>query len=51
MQESHGHAMAGGCVRGSKGFEKVVIDGEEKSLRDRIVLSKNDRHDIDVVVD
>jgi excinuclease ABC subunit A len=35
----------------TKGFEKVVIDGEEKSLRDRIVLSKNDRHDIDVVVD
>lgn len=35
----------------NKGYEKVVIDGEEKSLRDRIVLSKNDRHDIDVVVD
>lgn len=35
----------------SKGFEKVVIDGAEKSLRDRIELSKNDRHDIDVVVD
>ncbi len=35
----------------NKGFEKVVVDGEEKSLRDRIVLSKNDRHDIDVVVD
>jgi len=29
----------------------VVIDGEEKSLRERIVLSKNDRHDIDVIVD
>ncbi|MFA7309545.1 MAG: excinuclease ABC subunit UvrA [Candidatus Paceibacterota bacterium] len=35
----------------AKGFEKVVIDGEEKSLRERIELSKNDRHDIDVVVD
>lgn len=35
----------------NKGFEKVVVDGEEKSLRDRIVLSKNDRHDIDVIVD
>ncbi len=35
----------------NKGFEKVVIDGEEKSLRSRIELSKNDRHDIDVVVD
>ena len=35
----------------AKGFERVVIDGEEKSLRERIVLSKNDRHDIDVIVD
>lgn len=35
----------------NKGYERVVIDGEEKSLRDRIVLSKNDRHDIDVIVD
>jgi excinuclease ABC subunit A len=35
----------------SKGFEKAVIDGEEKSLRERIVLSKNDRHDIDIVID
>ncbi len=35
----------------NKGYEKVIIDGEEKSLRDRIVLSKNDRHDIDVIVD
>ena len=35
----------------NKGYEKAVIDGEEKSLRDRIVLGKNDRHDIDIVVD
>ena len=35
----------------NKGYEKVVIDGEVKSLRERIVLEKNDRHDIDVVVD
>ncbi len=35
----------------NKGFEKVVVDGEEKSLRERITLSKNDRHDIDVVID
>jgi excinuclease ABC subunit A len=35
----------------NKGFEKVIVDGEEKLLRERIVLSKNDRHDIDVVVD
>jgi len=35
----------------NKGYEKVVVDGEEKSLRERINLSKNDRHDIDIVVD
>ncbi len=35
----------------SKGYEKAIIDGEEKSLRERIVLAKNDRHDIDIVVD
>ncbi|MDR3571475.1 MAG: excinuclease ABC subunit UvrA [Candidatus Pacebacteria bacterium] len=35
----------------SKGYEKAVIDGEEKSLRERIELAKNDRHDIDIVVD
>jgi excinuclease ABC subunit A len=34
-----------------KGYEKVVIDGADKSLRERIVLEKNDRHDIDIVVD
>src|SRR3989344_3834596 len=35
----------------NKGFEKVVIDGEEKKLRERIILEKNHKHDIDVVVD
>jgi len=35
----------------NKGYEKVIVDGVEKSLRDRIVMEKNDRHDIDVVVD
>ncbi|HEV3244854.1 MAG TPA: excinuclease ABC subunit UvrA [Candidatus Paceibacterota bacterium] len=35
----------------SKGYEKAMIDGEEKSLRERITLAKNDRHDIDIVVD
>ncbi len=35
----------------NKGYEKVLVDGEEKSLRERIVLEKNDRHDIDVIVD
>jgi excinuclease ABC subunit A len=35
----------------SKGYEKAVVDGEDKSLRERITLAKNDRHDIDIVVD
>ena len=35
----------------NKGYEKVVIDGEEKSLRTRIELKKNFKHDIDIVVD
>ncbi len=34
-----------------KGFETVKIDGEIKRLRDKIVLTKNNRHDIDVLVD
>jgi len=34
-----------------KGFEKVMIDGVEKSLRERIELSKTKKHDIDVMVD
>ncbi|MBI5469825.1 excinuclease ABC subunit UvrA [Candidatus Kaiserbacteria bacterium] len=35
----------------NKGFEKAVVDGEEKSLRSRIELKKNFKHDIDIVVD
>ena len=35
----------------NKGFEKVVIDGQEKSLRERIELKKHFKHDIDIVVD
>lgn len=35
----------------NKGYEKAIVDGEEKSLRDRITMGKNDRHDIDVIVD
>ncbi len=35
----------------NKGYEKAIIDGEEKSLRERIVLEKNDKHKIDIVVD
>jgi excinuclease ABC subunit A len=34
-----------------KGFETVKIDGEIKQLRDKIVLTKTKRHDIDVLID
>ena len=34
-----------------KGYEKVVIDGKQQSLREKIVLDRNKRHDIDAVVD
>lgn len=34
-----------------KGFETVKIDGEIKQLREKIVLTKSKRHDIDVLVD
>ena len=33
------------------GFNRVVVDGEAKSLDDDIVLDKKKKHDIDVVVD
>lgn len=35
----------------SKGYSTVLIDGEEKSLREQIVLDKNKQHDIDVLID
>ncbi len=35
----------------NKGFEKAVVDGEDKSLRERIHLKKHFKHDIDIVVD
>jgi excinuclease ABC subunit A len=35
----------------NKGFERVEIDGELKSLRERVVLKKNKRHNIDVLID
>lgn len=35
----------------SKGFSTVRVDGEWKKLREKIDLEKNDRHDIDAVVD
>lgn len=35
----------------NKGYETVKIDGQLKQLRERIELKKNNRHDIDVLVD
>lgn len=35
----------------SKGYAEVEIDGQRKKLRERIILAKNKKHDIDVVVD
>ncbi|MEI8129924.1 MAG: excinuclease ABC subunit UvrA [bacterium] len=35
----------------SKGYEKARIDGAEHNLRDRIELSKNAKHEIDILVD
>ncbi len=34
-----------------KGYERVKVDGELKRLRERIVLAKQKKHDIDVLVD
>lgn len=34
-----------------KGFSEVLVDGERKKLRDQILLSKNKKHSIDVMVD
>src|SRR5689334_5806024 len=34
-----------------KGYEYVKVDGELKKLRNQIILSKNKKHDIDVLVD
>ena len=34
-----------------KGYEKVKVDGKLLSLREQIILSKNKKHDIDVLVD
>ncbi|OGG43185.1 excinuclease ABC subunit A, partial [Candidatus Kaiserbacteria bacterium RIFCSPHIGHO2_01_FULL_48_10] len=34
-----------------KGYEKVLVDGKEHALRERITLEKNKVHDIDVVID
>ena len=34
-----------------KGYSEVKIDGTDRKLRDQIVLSKNKKHEIDVIVD
>lgn len=34
-----------------KGYQRVKVDGKLYSLREQIILSKNKRHDIDVLVD
>ncbi len=34
-----------------KGYERVVIDGKEQSLREKIVLERNKRHSIDALID
>jgi len=34
-----------------KGYGEVMVDGERKSLREKITLSKNKRHEIDCLVD
>ncbi|MFA6535874.1 MAG: excinuclease ABC subunit UvrA [Candidatus Paceibacterota bacterium] len=34
-----------------KGYEKVRVDGVVKKLREQIILAKNKKHDIDILVD
>ncbi len=34
-----------------KGYEKVLIDGAQHSLREKVVLDRNKRHDVDAIVD
>ncbi len=34
-----------------KGYEKALIDGKEFKLRDKIILTKNKKHDIDILID
>ncbi|NQV88475.1 MAG: excinuclease ABC subunit UvrA [Parcubacteria group bacterium] len=35
----------------NKGYSEVMVDGHRKKLREQIILSKNKRHEIDVLVD
>lgn len=34
-----------------KGYRTVMVNGEKKSLRERVVLDKNKKHDIEVLID
>ncbi|MDP2593971.1 MAG: excinuclease ABC subunit UvrA, partial [bacterium] len=34
-----------------KGYERVVVDGKSQSLREKIAMDRNKRHDIDAIVD
>jgi excinuclease ABC subunit A len=34
-----------------KGYERALIDGKEVALRDKIILTKTKKHDIDILVD
>ncbi len=34
-----------------KGFAEIFLDGERKSLRERVILSKTKKHNIDLIVD
>lgn len=34
-----------------RGYTEVIVDGKRKSLRERIILSKNKKHEIDLVID
>ncbi len=35
----------------NRGFSEIMIDGVRKSLRDQIILAKQKKHDIDLIVD
>ena len=35
----------------NKGFSEIFLDGVRKSLREQVILSKNKKHDIDLIVD
>ena len=34
-----------------KGYSSVMVDGEQKKLREQIILAKNKKHNIDVLID